>query len=157
MRRADAGFAATEFILGVAVLILPMVILVALVPRWSEAHLAAETAADAGAQAAVLAMALTDSDVEAYHEGREAGQAVLATYGVDGIIRIDATREQVAVEVTVALPAFPLLPAPERGPSPDRRSTSRGGQGEQETIEGLRTTARVVRLVDPFRAPVVSQ
>lgn len=147
--RTQSGFATAEFLVGVAVLILPMVILVALVPRWSEAQLAAKTAANAGAQAAVLTLATTDSEEQAQTRGRQASAAVLATYGVPGRIEVVTDGEAVIVTVTVGLPVFPVLPGSHDTPA-------RGGEIPEDQVSGFTTTARAVRLVDPFRAPVVN-
>lgn len=137
----ESGFATTEFTLGVGLLLLPTLLLVALVPRWSEARLAAATAADAAASAGALAVAL---GLDADGAAREAAAGVLHTREVDGVVRVEAGPSEVVVEVEVALPVFPLILKP-RDPI--------GGGVDSVELGALTTAARSVQLVDPYRAP----
>lgn len=141
MTRGEGGFATTEFALGVGLLLLPTLLLVALVPRWSEARLAAATAADAASAAGALAVAAgLDSEASA----RDAAHAVLTRRGVVGDVRVDVTLDRVAVEVEVALPTFPMVT---RGRDPLEAPR------DPLVLGGLTTTARSVQLVDPYRGP----
>lgn len=126
----DDGFATTEFVLGFCVLVLPMVLLVTLLPTWSEARQAATSAADAAARSAAIAVA---TDQSAWNAGARAARTVLAAHGVDGTVEVDATPTHVTVSVRVPLRALPALVGTSAGP--------------------FATTATAVQLVDVYRAP----
>lgn len=127
------GFATLEFTAGVALLMIPVLLIVTLLPTWSEGHQAATTAADVGARAAATAVANRGDPVTA---ATAAADVVLAARGVTGEVTVDeATSERVVVSVSVALSAIPIP-----------------GQADAGAFA---TTARAVALVDPFRAPGV--
>lgn len=129
VRGGERGFATTELVLGVGLLLLPAVLLVTLLPGWSEVRLAAASSADAAATAAALAVA-TGGPADDHAEA--AARAVLDTHRVEGAVVVDVAPSRVTVDVTVPLPTIPLIGV---------------------TVGGLTTTARSVRLVDPYRAP----
>jgi hypothetical protein len=96
----------TEFVAGAALLLLPVALLVALLPRWSEARLDAITAADQGARAAAVAVATGGAAVPA---AEHAAAAVLEPRGrpvSDIAVRVDGS--EVIVDLTVRMPALPL-------------------------------------------------
>lgn len=110
---ADAGFVATEWAVGIAVLVLPVLLLVAALPAWTARHEAAAAAAREAARVVVQA-----GDVShAVEAGTAAALAVLAGRGIDGAAVVvvlppraaDGTlpREGI-VEATVTIPGSPL-------------------------------------------------
>lgn len=103
---AQEGMVSTEFVAGVALLMLPVAMIVALLPRWSEARLLAIGAADQAARAAAVAVATgTSAELAAEH----AATATLAPHGrdiSDVSVRIEGV--EVAVDLTVQMPALPL-------------------------------------------------
>lgn len=110
-RRCDDGFVAAEWAVGMALLVLPLVVVVAVLPTWSGRHAAAAAAAREGARVAALA----DTGAAADQAARAAVAQVLADRGVDGPVEVEVTvpgpgllpREGV-VEVHVALPTQPV-------------------------------------------------
>lgn len=104
--RPEEGMVSTEFVAGAALLMLPVALLVALLPRWSEARLDAITAADQGARAAAVAVATGGAAVPA---AEHAADAVLEPRGrpvSDIDVRVDGS--EVVVDLTVRMPALPL-------------------------------------------------
>jgi len=97
----------TEFVAGAALLMLPVALLVVLLPRWSEARMAAITAADHGARAAAVAVATGHA---ARPAAEHAATSTLQAQGRDltGLtVSIDADA-RVVVDLTVQMPALPL-------------------------------------------------
>src|SRR6266481_1789235 len=112
MRRHDAGFVAIELLLAIAVLFLPIVLLVASLPQWSERQHAATVAADEAARVAIAAWP-ADGTAPAI----AAADAVALTYGVPvADLQIEVSPppgrgELLTVTVTIRMPAVavPLL------------------------------------------------
>jgi hypothetical protein len=111
VRDRAGGFVATEFVVGIALLLVPVTLLAASIPTWVERRHAATVAAR---DATVLA-------AETFPAGRDTGAAVAeivaANYGIhpdDITVRLfdDGTRGgQVRAVVTIAMPALtvPLI------------------------------------------------
>src|SRR5215475_11236423 len=76
-RRRDGGFVAIEFLLAIAVLLLPVVLLVASLPQWSERQHAATVAADEAARVAIAAWPADGTEA-----ATDAADTVASTYGV---------------------------------------------------------------------------
>lgn len=105
--RREAGMVSTEFVAGAALLMLPVALLVALLPRWSEARMTAVAAADQGARAAAVAVA---TGHPAQPAAEQAAASTLAVQGRDLTaltVRIDSDA-RVVVDLTVRMPALPL-------------------------------------------------
>jgi hypothetical protein len=104
--RDDRGFVAVEWVAAIAVLLLPVVVLVATLPSWAERRHAATVAAREAAAGAVVAAAV---DPE---RAQEVGREVARNYGIDTAdvdveVRAGAARgEYVTVEVHVRMPAI---------------------------------------------------
>lgn len=105
----DGGFIATEWVVGIAVLVLPMLLLVAVLPTWAARHEGAAAAAREGARA----MVQVGDSPSAADVGVAAAQAVLAGRGIAGgqVSVVLPPREPEGtlprdgvVEVTVSLP-----------------------------------------------------
>lgn len=77
-RVAQAGFIASEFVLGVCVIILPVTLLVLALPIWSERQAMAQRAANESAREVVLA----DSWSAGVSAARAAVDRVAGNYGV---------------------------------------------------------------------------
>lgn len=77
-RAAQAGFIASEFVLGVCVIILPVTLLVLALPTWSERQAMAQRAANESAREVVLA----DSWSAGVSAARAAVDRVAGNYGV---------------------------------------------------------------------------
>ena len=132
-RRSECGFVAIEWVAAIAVLLLPVVVLVATMPGWAERKHAATVAAREAARDLVdnwpngsrEAAVLVAIDVAADH-------GVAAT---DVDVRVpsvgEARGEEVAVEVEVTMPAI-------------------GVSGM--SVGSWRYTARATRRVDDFRS-----
>lgn len=116
MRRAvgarERGFVAIELLLAIGLLLLPVVLLVASLPQWTERQHAATAAADDAARAAVAAWPASGAG-----SARTAALDVLETYGVssaDVHVSVSPPPERgglLSVTVTVRMPAIavPLL------------------------------------------------
>jgi hypothetical protein len=114
IRRADraGGFVAIELLLAIGLLLLPVVLLVASLPQWSERQHAATVAADEAARVAVAAW-----PADATARATEAADDVAATYGIpardlDVAVSPPPGRGQLlSVTVTIRMPALavPLL------------------------------------------------
>ena len=110
--RDRAGFVAIELLLAIAVLLLPVVLLVASLPQWSERQHAATVAADEAARVAVAAW-----PADGTARATEAADAVGLTYGIparDLEVAISPPPGRgtlLIVTVTVRMPALavPLL------------------------------------------------
>lgn len=107
----DAGFVAVEWAVGVAVLVLPMLMLVAALPSWAARHEGAAAAAREGARAVVQ----VGDWATAIDVGVAAAQSVLADRGIEGghvVVALPTRRTDGAlpregvVEVTVTLPGL---------------------------------------------------
>lgn len=104
--RRDHGFVATEFVAGVALLLVPVLMLVAALPTWVERRHAATVAAREAARAA------TETFPADAARGRAVAELVAANYGVDPddvtvqIDSADVRGGQVVARVTVVMPAL---------------------------------------------------
>ncbi|HEX4493679.1 MAG TPA: hypothetical protein VH914_20920 [Acidimicrobiia bacterium] len=112
MRRDVRGFVAIEFLLAIALLLLPVVLLVASLPQWSERQHAATVAADEAARVAIAAW-----PADGTTPATEAADTVASTYGVPAS-DLDVTISPppprgglLTVTVTIRMPAIaaPLL------------------------------------------------
>lgn len=92
----DGGFVTAEWMVGMALLVVPTLLVVAVLPGWASRHEAAAVAAREGARAAATA-----GDVPTARTA--AAQAVVAVLEGRGIPPQDAT-------VTIDLPPGPVLP-----------------------------------------------
>ncbi len=108
MRGRERGFVAVEWVAAIALLLLPVVVLVATLPGWAERRGAATTAAEAAA--ALLAREWPAPDRDA---AVELARSVARDHGVaadDVEVRMVSAGETrgstVRVEVTVAMPAI---------------------------------------------------
>lgn len=109
----DDGFVAAEWAVGIAVLVLPVLLLVAALPAWTARHEAAAAAAREAARATVQA----GDGADAVGAGTAAAMALLAGRGVDAA-EVDVVLPARAfggglprdgiVEVTVTIPGEPL-------------------------------------------------
>jgi hypothetical protein len=112
VRRGREGFVAIELLLGVALLFLPVVLLVASLPQWSERQHAATVAAD---EAARVAIATWPADGAA--AATTAAREVASTYGIPASdLRVvvgppPARGGLLIVTVTIRMPALavPLM------------------------------------------------
>ena len=107
-RHASSGFVATEFVVGIALLLVPITLLVASTPTWIERrHAATITAREAANLAAETFPADTGS-------GAAVGEIIAANYGIDPddiTVRVfdDGTRGgQVRAVVTIRMPALTI-------------------------------------------------
>ena len=108
----EQGFVAIELLLAIGLLLLPVILLVASLPQWSERQHAATSAADDAARAAIAAWPASGAE-----PAQRAALDVLETYGVaDRDARIDVSPPPdrgglLTVTVTVRMPAIavPLL------------------------------------------------
>ncbi len=104
--RTSGGFVATEFVAGVALLLVPVLMLVAALPTWVERRHAATVAAREAARAA------TETFPADAARGRAVAEVVAANYGIDPddvtveVDSADVRGGQVVARVTVALPAL---------------------------------------------------
>jgi Flp pilus assembly protein TadG len=103
----ERGFVAIEFVLGAALLLLPILLLVVSFPKWSERQTMARTAATEAARA----WARADNDLEGAVAARRAVDEIAANYEVDpgslatsyaGSVR--SRGGEVRVTVTVEMP-----------------------------------------------------
>lgn len=112
----DAGFAAVEFVAGLALLVLPVAILVASFPVWAET----QTSARVVAREAARVLAVADADAAGRADAVAMAMRVADNLGVElvGPPQVDGTVEgpagttgEVGVAITVRLPllALPLL------------------------------------------------
>jgi Flp pilus assembly protein TadG len=112
MTRDTRGFVAIEFLLAIALLFLPMVLLVASLPQWSERQHAATVAADEAARVAIAAWPADGGE-----RATEAADTVALTSGVpasDLDIAVSPPPPRgglLTVTVTIRMPAVavPLL------------------------------------------------
>ena len=132
----DDGFVTTEWMVGLALLVLPMLMVVAVLPSWTARHAAAAAAAREGARAAVQA----DTGTQAEAMARTAVAQVLADRGVEGpptvqvrVPTAGALPRDGIVRVTVSLPT-PGVPIPGVG-----------------TVSGPTVSAGHDRALDPVR------
>ena len=96
----------TEFVAGAALLMLPVALLVALLPRWSEARLDAIAAADQAARAAAVAVATGQA---ARPAAEHAATTTLEPRGREiAALAVHVDADGVAVDLTVQMPALPL-------------------------------------------------
>jgi hypothetical protein len=104
-RADEGGFVAVEWVLAIALLLLPVVLLVATLPNWAERRHAATVAAREAAASAVV-RAQVDPD-----HARVVGREVAANYGIepsDVDVQVNtgvARGDYVTVEVRVRMPA----------------------------------------------------
>ena len=112
----DAGFAAVEFVAGLALLVLPIAILVVSFPVWAET----QTSARAVARESARVLAVADTDAAGRADALAMATRVADNLGVElvGPPQVEGTVEgpagdvaEVSVAVTVRLPllALPLL------------------------------------------------
>lgn len=108
-RDRSAGFVAAEWVLAVALLLFPVVLLVASLPAWAERRNAATVAAREAAAAIVRDIPTVDVDratlvakVVAENHGVDAGDVTVAVSGGTG------RGEVVSVSVAVTMPAIAL-------------------------------------------------
>jgi len=108
--RKNSGFVAIEFVAAIALLLLPIVVLVATLPVWAERRHAATVAAREAARAWVDAWP-RDNVADAAHVAREvAGDHGVAAADVVTKVSGGVTRgDTVRVEVDVAMPAISVL------------------------------------------------
>ncbi|MEE8600373.1 hypothetical protein [Euzebya tangerina] len=127
-RRDDGGFVTTEWAVGIATILLPIMVLAGLLPGWAAQHDAAGAAAREAARAAALAI---DSG-QAEHAGSEAARSLLAGRGIGphGIV----------VEIH--------LPPPVDGQAPR--------EGEVRAQVGITGDPLVVPFLGEFSPPTVS-
>jgi len=132
-RRVEAGFVAIEWVAAVALLLLPVVILVATMPAWAERKHAATVAAREAANELAAAWPHGDPAI-----ARLVAADVAADHGVDAadvIVRVpsvgEARGDDVEVEVDIRMPAI---------------GVGRMGLGS------WRYTARAVRRIDDYRS-----
>ncbi len=114
-RTPEAGFAAVELVAGIAVLVVPVVLLVASIPEWSArqslARLAAREASRAVALEGICRGSVAESVVEAVEQGSGAPDGAL-TVGLDCAPGAALARgSTVTARVTVSMPAIvvPLI------------------------------------------------
>jgi hypothetical protein len=111
-RRDTRGFVATELVLAIGLLLLPVVMLVGSLPQWSERQHATIVAAREAAR-----VAGQEWPADGRADAEAAARDVMATYGIDGTdvtVRVAAPPdrgEALTATVTVRMPAFavPLL------------------------------------------------
>jgi hypothetical protein len=112
MRRDTNGFVAIEFLLAIAVLFVPVVLLVASLPQWPERQHAATVAADEAARVAIAAWP-RDGTARA----TQAADDVAFTYGIPArdlqvaVSPPPGRGDLLTVTVTIRMPelAVPLL------------------------------------------------
>jgi len=111
-RQPQPGFVAIEWVAAVALLLLPIVVLVATLPAWAERRHAATVAAREAAR--VLARDWPAADP---NEAALVAEEVAADHGVDGggavvrVLSVGAARGDVArVAVQVTMPAIEVGP-----------------------------------------------
>lgn len=132
--RGESGNATLELALGTAVLVVPVLLLVTVIPLWLERHAVAELAA----REAARAFALADDAGRARHAAHQAALRVAAGHGipreewatsVSGVLSPGAT---VTARVSARVPSLvlPLLGA----------------------VGGFTVTAEHRELVDPYRS-----
>jgi hypothetical protein len=135
----DRGFVATEWVIGVALLVLPFLLLSAVLPTWAAQREAAASAAREAARVAVQA----GDDPAAAALGEAAGLAALAGRGVDGaVVRVllparlpgGAPPREGVVEAVVTVPG---------------RSVRLPGFGP---VEGPTVEGRHARALDAYRS-----
>ena len=86
-RSEPRGFVAIELLLAIGLLLLPVILLVASLPQWSERQHAATSAADDAARAGIAAWPASGAE-----RAQRAAIDVLETYGVpDRDARIDVS------------------------------------------------------------------
>lgn len=108
----DDGFIATEWVIGIALLVVPTMLLVGVLPTWAARHEAAAAAAREAARLVVLA----DDPVQAEQIAAAGSAAVLADRGlVADDVRVvlppaanDVLPREGVVEVTVTVPGEPV-------------------------------------------------
>jgi hypothetical protein len=132
-RRSECGFVAIEWVAAIAVLLLPVVVLVATMPGWAERKHAATVAAREAARDLVDNWPNGSREAAVFVAiGVAADHGVAAT---DVDVRVpsvgEARGEEVVVEVEVTMPAIGV-----------------GGM----SVGSWRYTARATRRVDDFRS-----
>ncbi len=138
---ADEGMVAVEWSLAIAVLLVPILVLVAVLPTWSARSAAARLSAEQGARAA----AQVDGVAAAVAAGQAQAAVVVSNHGfADALAEVDITVPDadgdgvldrdgaVVATVSVAVPgvSLPLL----------------------GTVGGFHATARHAEPVDPYRS-----
>lgn len=111
-REHERGFVAIELLLAIGLLLLPVILLVASLPQWTERQHAATAAADDATRAAIAAWPASGAV-----PARAAALDVLETYGIaDADVRVAVSPPPqrgalLTVTVTVRMPAIavPLL------------------------------------------------
>jgi hypothetical protein len=108
-RRGRSGFIAVEFVVAVALLLVPTIILVASIPVWSERRHAATVIAREAARAAAAGWpAPAGGDVGAVVDSVAADYGVPATDVAASVTVGDGRAEQAVARVTVVMPALRL-------------------------------------------------
>jgi hypothetical protein len=111
-RRSESGFVATEFAFGVAVLVLPVVLLVLTFPRWSERQVTARVIAREVARRAArdgmcdVSVARALGTTMARNLGVAAGDVGVELVCADGSAL--AAGSDIEARVTVAMPAVQM-------------------------------------------------
>lgn len=114
MRWSDGGFALPEFVVGTALLLLPVAVLVVMLPVWAEAQTAGRVAAQQAARAAVLESTTPAARRAAQQAAEEAaadhGHRLATPVVLEGEVAVGPGGSQslVTVRVTMALPALRL-------------------------------------------------
>lgn len=105
-RRAEGGFLAIEFVASVALLLVPVVLLVAALPTWSEREHAATVAAhEAAREAAAHWPAVNTADVVSVAQLAAVNLGVPADDVTVAIDPIGGRGGQIRVRVTIVMPA----------------------------------------------------
>src|SRR5690349_11432485 len=107
----ERGFVAVEWVAAVALLLLPIIVLVATLPVWAERRAVASRAADEAAKALVDAWPHANAI-----EASDAARAIAADSGVDPVdvaVRVEsigaARGDDVRVRVSLRMPAVAVL------------------------------------------------
>lgn len=114
MRRFEGGFAVPEFVAGTALLLLPVGVLVAMLPVWSEAQTAGRVAAQQAARAAVLELTAPAAGLAAQRAAEQAaadhGHRLAGPVVLEGEVAVGpgGVQSLVTARVTMALPALRL-------------------------------------------------
>ena len=82
MTTADDGFVTTEWMVGLALLVLPMLMVVAVLPSWTARHAAAAAAAREAARVAVQADTGTQAEAMARAASTSATRSARGTSGL---------------------------------------------------------------------------
>ena len=135
--RDDRGFVTAEWMVGVALLVVPTLLVIAVLPSWAARHEAVAVAAREGARAAAAATDTATARVAA-------AQAALEVLDRRGLPTDEAT-------VTVDLPPGPTLPRDGevrvRVVLPTAPVALPGGG----TVDGPSVTGDHTRALDPYR------